>query len=108
MLSSAEPFALPCLFVLVNVAVQDPVVAPAVTTQLLPSSCVTVAKPVGPPQLSISETVSFLGAVTVTVAVGFEVVRVTEQGFTFALPWRVQLESGSTGTRACDGICVEV
>lgn len=104
MLRSAVPLVLPCLFVAVNVAVQDPVVAPAATTQLSPVPCVTVATPVAPPQSSVSVTVLCLFVFVATVAVGMEAVSVTEQGFTLIWPWLVQFLLGMIGDRAC-GIC---
>src|SRR5579862_6761416 len=108
MLRVAEPLTLPCLFVAVNVAVHVPVVAPAATIHVSPVPCVTVATPVGPPQLSISETVLCLLVLTATVAVGAETVSVTEQGFTLIWPWEVHFLSGMIGERDCSGTCVEV
>lgn len=70
MLRSAHPIVLPRLLSKLNVAVQEPVDAPAVTVQSSPEPCVTVAMPEAPPQLSASLSVPFLvfGTRVVTVS----------------------------------------
>jgi hypothetical protein len=92
MLRSAQPVTLPCLFVKLNVAVQEPVDEPAATVQSSPEPWVTVAMPEGPPQLSLSVSVPFFvfGVRTETVSgPPLEAVKVTLQGVTRTPPCAV-------------------
>lgn len=99
MLRLAVPTVFPRLFWKENVAVHEPVVAPALTTHPSPDPGATVAMPDAPPQLSDSVKVPFLLSRVLTVTLsgpGFEDVKSTVQGSTSmtTVPWCRQLCAG--------------